>query len=132
MLRYMLDTSICVRILRGRPPPLVERLDDQANDICISTIAEYELVTGAELSACVSYQSDLVAQFIKRLVVLDFDSRAAWHAANIRADLQRRGQIIGNNDLLIAGHARSRGLKLVTGNLKEFNRVEGLRCEDWL
>ena len=115
-----------------RPPSVVERLDDEANDVCLSTIIEYELFTGAELSARISYQKDLAAQFTKRLLVLDFDSHAARHAANIRADLHRRGQMIGNNDLLIAGHARSLGLIVVTNNLKDFTRVDGLRCEDWL
>ena len=60
-----------------------------------------------------------------------FDADAADHAADIRAALERGGRVIGGYDLLIAGHARSRGLVVVTGNLGEFNRVDGLRCEDW-
>jgi tRNA(fMet)-specific endonuclease VapC len=64
--------------------------------------------------------------------VLAFDEEAADHAAEIRAALERQGEVIGAYDLLIAGHARSRGLALITGNLKEFRRVDGLRCEDWL
>ncbi|WP_312164830.1 PIN domain-containing protein [Phenylobacterium sp.] len=71
-------------------------------------------------------------RFASRLEVLAFDDVAADHAAEIRASLERRGQPIGGYDLLIAGHARSRGLTVVTGNLAEFGRVEGLRCEDWL
>ena len=71
-------------------------------------------------------------RFTARLLVLPFDSAAAAHAAEIRADLERRGTMIGGYDLLIAGHARSRGLVVVTGNLREFKRVDGLRCEDWL
>jgi tRNA(fMet)-specific endonuclease VapC len=72
-----------------------------------------------------------VEKFAARLDVLPFDARAADHAADIRANLERRGQTIGAYDLLIAGHARSLGLVVVTGNLAEFQRVEGLRCEDW-
>ncbi len=64
-------------------------------------------------------------------MVLDFDEAAAEHAGEIRADLERKGQVIGGYDLLIAGHARSRGLLVVTGNLREFHRVEGLRSGDW-
>ena len=64
--------------------------------------------------------------------MLPFNSAAAAHAANIRANLEQRGAPIGAYDLLIAGHARSRGLIVVTGNLREFRRVEGLRAEDWL
>jgi tRNA(fMet)-specific endonuclease VapC len=61
-----------------------------------------------------------------------FDRAAAGHYADIRADLERRGQLIGPYDLMIAGHARSRGLVVITGNLAEFTRVAGLRSEDWL
>lgn len=64
--------------------------------------------------------------------MLPFDSAAAAHYADIRADLERRGQVIGAYDMMIAGHARSRGLVVVTGNLREFTRVAGLRSEDWL
>lgn len=70
--------------------------------------------------------------FAARLEVLAFDEAAADHAADIRAELERKGQAIGAYDVLIAGHARSRGLMVVTGKLREFVRVEGLRCEDWL
>jgi len=73
-----------------------------------------------------------VERFAARLEVLPFDDAAADHAAEIQASLARRGLPIGGYDLLIAGHARSRGLTVVTGNLAEFGRVDGLRCEDWL
>ena len=73
-----------------------------------------------------------VERFAALLEVLPFDAEAAAHAADIRAVLEKKGQTIGGYDVLIAGHARSRGLIVVTGNLREFRRVEGLRCEDWL
>lgn len=92
----------------------------------------YELLFGAERSARPVENRTAVERFAARLVVLPFDGAAAAHAANIRADLERRGASIGAYDLLIAGHARSRGLVVVTGNLREFGRVEGLRSEDWL
>lgn len=73
-----------------------------------------------------------VEQFAARLEVLPYGPEAAAHAADIRAVLERKGQMIGGYDLLIAGYARSRGLIVISGNLREFTRVDGLRCEDWL
>ena len=73
-----------------------------------------------------------MSNFVARLAVLPFDDDAAAHAADIKACLQRTGQVIGGLDMLIAGHARSRGLTVVTGNFGEFERVPGLLCQDWL
>lgn len=132
MLRYLLDTNFCIRVLRDRPPTLWARFNREADVLCISTIILMELLHGAAKSARPDHNRVQVAHFAARLEVLPFDAEAAAHAADIRADLERRGQMIGGYDLLIAGHARSRGLVVVTGNLGEFNRVDGLRCEDWL
>lgn len=131
MLECMLDTNLCVRALRDQPEHIRRRLKIEADYLCISTIVLHELYVGAELSARPEYQVQLAEEFAARIMVLEFDAAAARHAANIRADLKRRGAMIGSNDLLIAGHARSLGLKLITGNLGEFSRVDGLRCEDW-
>ena len=132
MHRYLLDTNLCIRILRDRPPTLRTRLNTEADRLCISTIVLTELLHCAAKSARPDHNRREVESFVSRLDVLAFDSGAADHAADIRATLERRGQSIGGYDLLIAGHARSRGLIVVTGNLGEFTRVEGLRCEDWL
>jgi tRNA(fMet)-specific endonuclease VapC len=91
-----------------------------------------ELLHGAAKSDRPTLNRNRVEQFAARLEVLPFGVEAAAHAADIRAALERKGQPIGGYDLLIAGHARSKGLIVVTGNLGEFSRVEGLRCEDWL
>lgn len=128
----MLDTNLCVRILRDRPPGLRPRLNAEADSLCVSSITFAELVHGAEKSAKPAPNRAEVDLLAARLRVLAFDDRAAAHSAEIRADLERRGQPIGPYDLLIAGHARSEGLVIVTGNLREFRRVEGLRAEDWL
>jgi tRNA(fMet)-specific endonuclease VapC len=132
MLLSMLDTNLCIRALRDRPAYIRARLEQEAESLCISTIILYELYVGAERSARPEYQKQVVNAFVARLEILEFDVDASRHAANIRADLTSRGQLIGSNDLLIAGHARSLGLKLITGNLGEFTRVDGLLCEDWL
>jgi tRNA(fMet)-specific endonuclease VapC len=91
----------------------------------------YELLYGAERSGDAAGTRRAVEHFAARLAVLPFDSDAASHTAEIRADLERRGCVTGSYDLMIAGHARSRGLVVVTGNLAEFERVRGLLCEDW-
>jgi len=122
----MLDTNFCIRVLRDRPPSLRDRFNAESECLCISTIILTELLYGAANS------SREVEHFAARLEVLPFDAEAAAHAADIRANLGRQGQMIGAYDVLIAAHARARGLVVVTGNLKEFKRVEGLRAEDWL
>jgi tRNA(fMet)-specific endonuclease VapC len=131
VLRYMLDTNLCIRLLRDRPQGLRARFNAEADALCISTIILTELLHGAEKSAAPVRNRREVERFAERLAILPFDNSAAAHAANIRAALERRGLPIGGYDLLIAGHARSRGITVVTGNLREFARVEGLMCEDW-
>jgi tRNA(fMet)-specific endonuclease VapC len=128
----MLDTNLCIRVLRERPAGLRERFNAEAEGLCISTIVLTELLYGAEKSARPLHNRHEVESFAARLAVLPFDDAAASHAAEIRAALERTSLPIGAYDVLIAGHARSRGLVVVTGNLREFSRVEGLRAEDWL
>ena len=91
-----------------------------------------ELLHGAAKSARPVENRREVERMAHRLSVLPFDADTASHAGEIRARLERQGQSIGGYDMLIAGHPRSRGLVLVTGNLREFNRVDGLRSEDRL
>ncbi|MFC0387844.1 type II toxin-antitoxin system tRNA(fMet)-specific endonuclease VapC [Muricoccus vinaceus] len=132
MLRYLLDTNLCIRVLRDRPQGLRARFNAEAGSLCISTVVLMELLHGAGKSARPIENRREVERFAARLDVLAFDADAAAHAGEIRTRLERAGQVIGAYDLMIAGHARSRGLVVVTGNLGEFRRVEGLRCEDWL
>ena len=132
MLRYMLDTNFCIRVLRDKPPSLRMRFNSVATELCLSTIVLTELLVGAEKSARPEVNRHKVDQFVARLSVLTFDDYAAAHAADIRAGLERQGMPIGAYDGLIAGHARSQGLVLVTNNLSEFQRVPGLLSEDWL
>lgn len=132
MLRYLLDTNLCIRVLRDRPRAVRDRFNLEADGLCISTIVLSELLHGAAKSDLPEHNRREVERFAARLEVLAFDDAAAAHAADIRATLERRGQPIGGYDLLVAGHARSRGLTVITGNLSEFGRIDGLRCEDWL
>lgn len=132
MLRYMLDTNLCIRVLRDRPQSIRERFNAEADGLCISTIVLFELFYGAAKSARPIEGRQEVERFANRVDVLSFDADAAAHSGEIHAVLKREGRTIGSYDLQIAGHARSRGLIVVTGNLSEFERVQGLRCEDWL
>ena len=131
-LRYLLDTNLCIRVIRDRPAGLRGRFNAEAEALCLSDVVLYELLYGAERAARPAAVRQEVRRFAARLTVLAFDSDAAGHAAEIRAALERQGSVIGPYDLMIAGHARSRGLVVVTGNLAEFSRVDGLRSEDWL
>ena len=131
MLRYLLDTNLCIRVLRNRPAGLRTRFNAEADALSISTVVLTELLHGAAKSARPDDNRREVERFAARLTVLAYDTAAAHHAADIRATLEREGRPIGGYDVLIAGHARSRGLIVVTGNRGEFDRVAGLRCEDW-
>lgn len=127
----MLDTNLCIRVLVDRPAGLKSRFNDEAEGLAISTIVLMELLHGAAKSAKPIENRRAVEDFASRLEVLSFDERASQHAADIKDNLERQSQVIGGYDLLIAGHARSLGLAIVTGNLEEFRRVAGLVCEDW-
>lgn len=128
----MLDTNVCIRAMRVGGDDVRAWLIANADAACLSSIVLHELYVGAELAARREHHRALVDEIAVQLAVCDFDASAADHAGNIRADLQRRGTLIGGNDILIAGHARSLGLKLITSDLADFTRVDGLRCEDWL
>jgi tRNA(fMet)-specific endonuclease VapC len=132
MSRWMLDTDICSFILRRSNERVLRRLRSIAvGDAAISVITKAELLCGAALSARRDHDSDAVEAFLRHLDVVAFADSAAAHYAEIRADLKRRGAMIGANDLLIAAHARSLGLTLVTNNTREFGRVRGLEIENW-
>jgi len=132
MLRYLLDTNLCIRVIRDRPAGLRSRFNAEAPGLCLSSVVLYELLCGAEQSSRPAETRQQVEQFTSRLTLLPFNDEAAAHSADIRASLERRGETIGPYDLMIAGHARSRGLIVVTDNLGEFQRIDGLRSEDWL
>ncbi|MBX9700082.1 MAG: tRNA(fMet)-specific endonuclease VapC [Acetobacteraceae bacterium] len=132
MLRNMLDTNLCIRLLRDRPAGLRPRFNAEAETLCISTITLTELLRGAARSGRPAENRRDVDRLAARLAVLPFDAEAAAQAGEIFAELEGAGMLIGPYDILIAGHARSRGLIVITGNLREFRRVQGLRSEDWL
>ncbi len=132
MLKYMLDTNIAIYVIKHRPVAALETFNRNAGQLCISSITVAELMHGVEKSTMPEHNLRQVEDFISRLITLDYGNKAAEHYGDIRAVLERKGTVIGVNDLHIAGHARSEGLRLVTNNLKEFERVDGLRLENWV
>ena len=131
MLKYMLDTSIVIYVIKRRPIVLLEVFNRHAGQMCISSITLAELLHGVEKSAMPDHNLRQIEDFISRLEVLAYGGKAAAHYGEIRADLERKGTPIGVNDLHIAGHARSEGLTLVSNNLREFERVDALRLVNW-
>ena len=132
MLKYMLDTNIAIYVIKRRPVDALNTFNQHAGQLCVSSITMAELLHGVEKSAKPDHNLRQVEDFMSRLSVLEYGNKAAAHYGNIRAVLERKGTPIGVNDLHIAGHSRSEGLTLVTNNLKEFDRVEGLRLENWV
>ena len=132
MLRYLLDTNICIYVIKRRPELVLDRFNKNAAHLAISSITLAELLHGAEKSSQPQRTLAVVEDFCSRLDVLDYGAKAAQHYGQIRASLEQRGTPIGVNDLHIAAHARSEGLTLVSNNLREFERVDGLLYENWL
>lgn len=131
MLKYLLDTNIVIYVIKNRPAVARERFTQHQDQLCISTVTMMELVYGAERSQQIERNLRDIEQFAARLEVLPYDTRAAIHTGQIRAELARIGQPVGPYDQMIAGHARSLGLILVSNNTREFSRISGLRLEDW-
>ena len=132
MLKYMLDTNIAIYVIKRRPIEMLKTFNQHAGQLCISSITLAELLHGVEKSRFVEQNLKNVESFISRLEVLEYGYKAASHYGDIQADLERKGISIGVNDLHIAGHARSEGLIIVTNNVREFERVPGLRLENWV
>jgi tRNA(fMet)-specific endonuclease VapC len=132
MLRYMLDTNTCIRAMRADTgSSLSGRFNRHAEQICISSVVLAELHHGAESSQRVADNLDEIELLVSRMQgVLDFDAAAAAHFGRIRTALKRTP--IGPLDTLIAAHARSRDLVVVTSNVGVFGRVAGLVVENWL
>jgi len=132
MARYMLDTDTCSYIMKRSSETVLKRLQAiPVTEVSVSVITKAELLYGVEVSPRRLQDAAALKAFFPHVEVLEFRDDAATHYAEIRADLKTRGQMIGANDLLIAAHARSLGLRLVTNNTAEFGRVKGLTLENW-
>lgn len=132
MLQFMLDTNICIYVMKNRPRALRQKFDGMRASICVSAITLAELYFGAENSGEVQSNIDGIERFTAGLPVLPFDAEAASHFGAIRAHLRRAGTPVSPHDMLIGAHARSEGLTLVTNNRREFDRIPGLLVENWV
>ena len=132
MLKYMLDTNIVIYTMKNRPQTVREAFRKHDGQMCISSVTYMELVYGAERSVDAERNLRVMEGFAARLDVLPYAEGAAIHTGQIRAELATGGTPIGSYDQMIAGHARSLGLIVVTNNIKEFKRVEGVRLENWV
>ena len=132
MLVYMLDTNVCIYVIKNRPPELRPKFNALKDQLCISSITLGELSYGAEKSDRRDESLAGIDRFLTRLEVLPFGEKAAVHYGQIRAELERAGTPCGLHDMQIGAHARSEGLIVVTNNTREFSRMPGTRAENWL
>ena len=131
-MNYLLDTNICIYVIRKKPPPALKRVQSkQPGQIAISTITVAELEYGIARSRHADRNRIALLEFLFPFTILDFDQKACAEYGRIRSMLEAKGRPIGPMDLLLAAQAKSRNLILVTNNEREFKRVDGLRIENW-
>ena len=131
MIKYMLDTNILIYTIKNRPEKVRCAFKKHSDYLSMSSVTLGELIYGAERSTQVARNLQDIEGLAARMDVLSFDQQAATHFGQVRAELTKKGKPIGPYDSMIAGHARSLGLILVTNNMREFKRVPGLRVENW-
>src|SRR5438309_11605210 len=128
---YLLDTNVCIELMRGSPI-VVDKLSERSPQDCvISAITSYELQTGVRKCRRPAQETAKLDHLLAHVRELPFGADAAVEAAEIRVNLEKSGRSIGPYDVLIAGHARALDLVLVTANVVEFSRIAGLRLENW-
>jgi tRNA(fMet)-specific endonuclease VapC len=132
-MRYLLDTDICIYIINKHPVKVFNRLRKcYIGDVAVSSITVAELEYGAAKSSIPDQNRNALLAFLSPLEIIPFDDQAAIHYGDIRSQLEKTGKMIGSMDMLIAAHARSIPLVLVTNNNSEFARVPDLRVENWV
>ena len=130
---YMLDTDICIYIIKRKPKSALKRLESlQPGQLAMSAITFAELMNGAKKSKQVEANVAILNELGELIQIRPFDQKAAIFYGDVRSTLEKKGKIIGSNDLLIAAHALSLDCILVSNNEKEFKRVNGLRIENWI
>jgi len=130
---YMLDTDICIYIIKRKPRNVLKRLESlQPGQLAMSAITFAELMNGAKKSQRVEANVAKLNELAELIEIRPFDQKAATFYGDVRSTLEKKGNIIGSNDLLIAAHALSLDWILVSNNEKEFGWVDGLRIENWI
>ena len=132
-MKYMLDTNIVIYLIKKQPESVLQKLQEyDPSDFCISSITLAEMEYGIAKSTSPEKNQAALSAFLSNIDILPFDDRAAVDYGDIRASLEKKGTPIGPNDMLIAAHARSLGLTIVTNNVREFRRVDGLMLDNWV
>ncbi len=132
-MRFLLDTNICIYIIKQKPPKVFEKFQTLTpSDVGVSSITVAELEYGAYKSQRLEQNRAALSQFLIPLEILPFDERATQTYGQVRAELERRGTVIGSMDMLIASQAISLGFTLVTNNVREFSQIPGLTLENWI
>lgn len=130
---YLLDTDICIYIIKKKPSGVLHTLEKKSKKgIGISSISVAELHYGVEKSRFIDKNRVALIEFISLFTIINFDDRDAVEFGRIKAGLEKKGNIIGPMDLLISAQAVSRNMTLVTNNTKEFDRIDGLKIENWI
>lgn len=129
----LVDTNICIYVIRKKPSGVLKKLTSLATtDTCISSITLAELEYGVAKSSHAEKNRSALIEFLLPFQIRVFDEEAARHYGRVRSQLERRGHPIGSLDLLIGAHALSIGAVLITNNVREFSRIEGLSIENWV
>lgn len=132
-MKKMLDTNICIYIIKNKPQSVLEELKKcNVGDILLSSITVSELIYGAYKSQFVEKNLKAIEHFLVPFDIAEYDYKSALEYGKLRASLEKKGQPIGSLDMLIAAHALSLDVTLVTNNTKEFERVESLKLENWV
>jgi tRNA(fMet)-specific endonuclease VapC len=132
-MNYLLDTNICIYLIKRKPPEVLQRfLQLQPGSVFISSVTTSELYYGAQKSQRVQTNLEALNNFLLPFRIVDYDESASFLYGELRADLEKCGQPIGPLDMMIAAHALSLDVPLVTNNTKEFERVRGLKLENWV
>ena len=129
---YLLDTNICIYVINHKPRQVFEHFKQfQLGQLAISSITVSELAFGVQKSGS-ERNKQALNKFLSPLEILPYDEQAIWHYAKLHQDLQSTGKTIGSLDMLIAAHALALDVVLVTNNIKEFERIDGLKLENWI
>lgn len=132
-MKFMLDTNICIFIINKHPAKVLKKLCSlQPKDVCLSSTTVSELRYGVAKSQHQQQNHAALNEFILPFNIVNYDEEAALHYGDIRAQLEKNGKLIGPLDMLIAAHAKSLNVTLVSNNTKEFERVPGLKVNDWV
>jgi len=132
-MKYMLDTNICIYIIKKKPIKVLKQLKKtKSDDVCISSITLSELEYGIQKSAFPEKNKLALTEFLIPLTILPYNELAASEYGKIRAELEKTGNVIGSMDMLIGAHALSANLSLITNNIKEFKRIKNLKIKNWI